>query len=1593
MTTNDILPNGLLASSSARKHKKPFPSPKKRPFTASQSFSRQQATTAPTGSVLTPVSSNFFYQHDETLKRTTLSSRPRVLIGSREANEWKKRKATEQDVGVPWMFSKPMNSGKGFMGSGGALQESQHDSKRIKLAPVDDNPSQTHRGAYISSPKQEFSVPNTLGNEKRNEKKQIPLFMPSPSPKKLVSSASQPEVSDKQAKQLLDDLLEGLDTDVGFFDDDLDSKSVDEANQLGEDGIGIESSSSDSSLSLKKDDIKPEQQIDFEMCDWMKVGQSTVKDEAAVLHSDSAENGVKPMAVATVDVKPQLTPEVKSDLGKDTDSEYADEFDYDKINLDDLDLAANNDGSGATTPTVGPVSTYPILNPPIHDPLKAINAAYDPLPWRRCIVESVSSEDDTNHRFGQSEKVVQCRVVESFAAHGCEDGKGEQGVQVGTMLECRLMGEWADLVLASSDIVNIISPELAKVRPRMEPLSTSSNPATIGLSFSYQTPSNYLITHPDILFPMTSLAGAVGCRRKPLVMDLVKGGGGNASSKPLLYGNILHELLQETFQTRRFSAQDMKSCLDTLLRKPGYQLDIWSCDLGVEEVRAEVWEKALQSLVTFGNKWVGEKPNEMATLHNSLAKLAITGLHDIEEAIWSPKWGMKGKIDASVQATIRRPDKKAKPGCPSFEADSQCQSGPMPFEIKTGRAVGVMEHRAQTMLYTLLMEERYRTPIQSGLLYYTQTDSVLEVPAATGEIRSLLMARNELAGYASRKRVRQERDKLERGSSTYTQECKPLVTLPPNDTKQSECGPVELEADVDDEFAHLDDVLPDLHVVDALGTSEAKLQATGISLTRDMEELPILPPTIDNERECARCYASDACMLYRRAIDGVEPHDNDPIADIFGRKTSHLTPEDLSFFSHWEELVSIEEQDIIRFKNQLWTMTAKQREKSGRCFANMKIVKHENEAGLVLTKIHKHIYTFVRATENDGVQSSQPSTSFLSGHIGKNDPISLSIEPEFLAIGRGFVLDLTPTEVTIGTNLEINIDALLDRSGRDRSTPIVWRVDKDEMLAGTAKMRNNLAQLFFAEEVGGDHRRRDLIVHLQPPRFEEVYAPDEQEIPEHLNPDQRLAMRKVLTAKDYALILGMPGTGKTTTIAEIILALVKRGKCVLLTSYTHSAVDTILMKLVNSDHRILRLGNADRVSDIWSCSKSFVKAPREQIHPDVRHLSLDALGGVDSLSQLEDRLMGPQIVATTCLSIDHPVLSRRKFDYCIVDEASQITLPSCIGPLRFADSFVLVGDHFQLPPIVKNAEARRGGLDVSLFKLLCDSHPEAVVDLSYQYRMNADVMSLSNTLIYNNRLKCGSDTIANQTLEIPEKLGAHKCNESCWISQTLLPNVKTVFLNTDQMPAKEARAGDLVYNQVEANLVFQLTSELVACGIKEEQIGVITPYRQQIKMLSAMLQDMKGIEVMTSDKSQGRDKDCIVISMVRSNDLGSIGDLLRDWRRINVSFTRAKKKLIIIGSKSTLSADDRLLSDFFALVKERDWIADLPQDAVSMHSEAFVSPVNTLLKCKAKEERSPRTSKSAKLSQSLVDSKPFIRDILNVSLSVNDFFHDESFKI
>lgn len=171
----------------------------------------------------------------------------------------------------------------------------------------------------------------------------------------------------------------------------------------------------------------------------------------------------------------------------------------------------------------------------------------------------------------------------------------------------------------------------------------------------------------------------------------------------------------------------------------------------------------------------------------------------------------------------------------------------------------------------------------------------------------------------------------------------------------------------------------------------------------------------------------------------------------------------------------------------------------------------------------------------------------------------------------------------------------------------------------------------------------------------------------------------------------------------------------------------------------------------------------------------------------------------------------------------------------------------------------------------------------------------------------------------------------------------------------ESQVGDLVQNVTEAVLVQQFTECLLRSGIHAEQIGVVTLYRQQIKLLSHLLSSQPDVEILTADRSQGRDKDCIIMSMVRSNEEGTVrfssllfglcankqrvktGDLVKDWRRMNVAFTRARSKLVIFGSRSTL-ARTSLLESFFQLMEGEGWIVQLPRDAHEAHAGALSVP-------------------------------------------------------
>ena len=705
---------------------------------------------------------------------------------------------------------------------------------------------------------------------------------------------------------------------------------------------------------------------------------------------------------------------------------------------------------------------------------------------------------------------------------------------------------------------------------------------------------------------------------------------------------------------------------------------------------------------------------------------------------------------------------------------------------------------------------------------------------------------------------------------------------------------------------------------------------------------------------CGKCYAQTPCFIYHKLIEDGNG-ETSGMGEQFVNLMKHLNSNHQQFFRHWDDLLTKEEKDIVKFRKELWTMRSLERQQVGRCWGQVVIGQGSLQQNDDAAKINRFRYSFVK-------HRPSPGFLFTESQIILGDPIVISDEKGHFALANGYVTKIRKhkVEVTVDRRLHnarvrtkdfdasqnqsfIGIMQVVEHETSQTTTmpsqppePVVYRIDKDEFSNGMALIRNNILRL-MEKDVFGVQALRRLIVEGVAPNFKPTsseYTLQDTASQGHLNVDQRAAIEKVMSARDYALVLGMPGTGKTTTIAHIIRALVAQGKSVLLTSYTHTAVDNILLKLRKDDMGIFRLGAIPKV------------------HSEVQEFA--DLGGMP-IKTVEDlkRCYTQPIVATTCLGINHPIFNQRIFDYCIVDEASQITLPVCLGPIRMARTFILVGDHYQLPPLVQNKDALEGGLDVSLFKTLSESHPVSVTNLEHQYRMCEDIMTLSNTLIYNGRLKCGTQAVATRSCKIPS-MDALKCHHhssqsilltdqikvcaqpsrgSCWLRDLLDPSIKACFVNTDALlpiSREVLENGSRYINPTEATLATQLVEALFTTGILPTDIGVITPYRSQLALIKQCLHHRAGIEMHTADKFQGRDKEIVILSFVHSNESQVVGELLKDWRRINVALTRARTKLLILGSKRTLMGNS-LLKDLVALMDKRGWCYDLPAGACDGH--------------------------------------------------------------
>jgi superfamily I DNA and/or RNA helicase len=422
-----------------------------------------------------------------------------------------------------------------------------------------------------------------------------------------------------------------------------------------------------------------------------------------------------------------------------------------------------------------------------------------------------------------------------------------------------------------------------------------------------------------------------------------------------------------------------------------------------------------------------------------------------------------------------------------------------------------------------------------------------------------------------------------------------------------------------------------------------------------------------------------------------------------------------------------------------------------------------------------------------------------------------------------------------------------------------------------------------------------------------------------LNEFQKEAVRSALASEDVSLIHGPPGTGKTTTLVELIYQAVARGDSVLASAPSNVAVDNILDKLIDTGLNVVRIGHPARVPEHLRPYTLDVIAEKTVAGRAIAGLKkrledVDANGAEarrlrssirEYEKKLHDKILSQaDVILGTHATTNRP-LRKKAFDLAVLDEASQSVEPLSWIPLQQAKRVVFAGDTRQLPPTLHSAEAEKAGLGRTLMERLMGILPESLQTLlRVQYRMNADIMSFSSDEFYAGRL------IAH------DSVSEHTAKDLPGVRNTELTRTPAQYIDTAGADYRENfdALTQSYFNEGEAALIEKLYKNLIASGLAPDQIGIITPYSAQKRLLREKLGE-DGPEIHTVDGFQGREKEVLLVSMVRSNDKRELG-FLEEFRRLNVALTRPRRLRVVVGDSATLSRHD-LYRRFLAQAEEK----------------------------------------------------------------------------
>ena len=410
----------------------------------------------------------------------------------------------------------------------------------------------------------------------------------------------------------------------------------------------------------------------------------------------------------------------------------------------------------------------------------------------------------------------------------------------------------------------------------------------------------------------------------------------------------------------------------------------------------------------------------------------------------------------------------------------------------------------------------------------------------------------------------------------------------------------------------------------------------------------------------------------------------------------------------------------------------------------------------------------------------------------------------------------------------------------------------------------------------------------------------------NLNPSQQQAVAAIIQNENICIVHGPPGTGKTTTLIEAILQLVRSGEKILVSAPSNTAVDNIAKGLITAGINVLRVGNTSKVDEAifqhtpegrlsnskqqkeikqlkiraeefrkmaLKYKRSFGKAEREQrnlLFKEVKDIRTE-IKKIQAYNE-EKLFAEAEVIAGTPVGLYDAKINRLKFHSLVIDEAGQ-----CIEPLAWtifplSDKIVLAGDHLQLPPTVLSNEAARLGFNKSILEVSIASIKNVWL-LNTQYRMRSSIAGFSSGYFYDGLL---------QTAAHLSDTGIHIC-----------------FIDTAGSGFNEERGADGSSLQNEGEL--RLIKKLLETELPDHAAtAFISPYAGQVNAAKEVLP--KQMRISTIDSFQGQEKENIILSLVRSNDDGDIG-FLKDYRRMNVAITRAKDQLYVIGDSATIGAD------------------------------------------------------------------------------------------